>query len=263
MIDNSKRIEELKETYQKEINSNSTLSAIEAVKELVELEPKEWSYHYTLAILYSNLPKEDALKLALEAINTGIGYIGTSPALLALKAEILIQGYDGANALTLIDIAERQYEINESEISDLVTKLELPRDIKSVEDNLKNSQKFLLYLAKLRGQAQILNTGQVFLQRFNDIEQKIESNKSRVVELLGIFSAVVAFVIVSGQVALKFENSHDAIIFISGFGLTQVIFASLISFLSNKSTANILKDLRIWLVLLSIVGIGILLFLTK
>lgn len=85
------------------------------------------------------------------------------------------------------------------------------------------------------------------------ISKEIISGQHRIIEILGFFTAIIAFIFSTITIGKNF-NFNDAIIFNISLGITLIIFVLLVSLLFSKKQVKLL-DYRIILILLMIISL--------
>jgi tetratricopeptide (TPR) repeat protein len=92
------------------------------------------------------------------------------------------------------------------------------------------------------------------------INTALDSERKRIIEILGFFSAIIAFVLSTVSIAKNFSFT-EAIYFIFGLAICLILFALTMSLLFTASNKSILKNYKFWL--LSVSLILILLFIVN
>ena len=87
----------------------------------------------------------------------------------------------------------------------------------------------------------------------------MQSEKMRTIELLGFFTAIIAFIILLGNVAFK-TTYNEAMPILGGLSLVLILFITVASLVTSKfyKYRDILKDVRSWLAFLLIIILALL-----
>lgn len=99
-----------------------------------------------------------------------------------------------------------------------------------------------------------------------DFKEKMKSEldveRKRIVEILGFFSAIVAFILSTVSIAKNF-NFIEAIYFIIALGLVLVLFNISLSLLFSQAKKEIFKDKKFWILILSLALILLFIIMSK
>jgi hypothetical protein len=84
--------------------------------------------------------------------------------------------------------------------------------------------------------------------RIDKQEVHMHSEKMRTIEILGFFTAIIAFIILVGNVAFK-TTYKEAIPILAGLSLVLILFVTVASLVTSSfyRYRDILKDVRTWL----------------
>lgn len=88
----------------------------------------------------------------------------------------------------------------------------------------------------------------------NKINTQLENERKRIVEILGFFSAIVAFILSTISIAKDF-SFVEAVFFIIILAFMLIIFNITLSLLFTNSKISLLKDFRFWLLIISLISI--------
>ena len=92
------------------------------------------------------------------------------------------------------------------------------------------------------------------------MHSELDNERKRIIEVLGFFSAIVAFILSTVSLGKNF-SFVEAVYFIIALGLILILFAVTLSLLFNSTSHSILKDKKFWILMVSL--IVLLLFITK
>lgn len=84
-------------------------------------------------------------------------------------------------------------------------------------------------------------------------ENIIEKERGKLIEIMGFFVAILGFVFINMDLAIKFLAFKDILLIMVGMGLILAFFATLISILFRKRPENFYKDLRFWLIFILVI----------
>jgi tetratricopeptide (TPR) repeat protein len=85
------------------------------------------------------------------------------------------------------------------------------------------------------------------------LNDEFQSERKKVIELLGLFTAIIAFIFTTVSISKTFEY-NQAINFISCLGLVLINFAITISLIFHESKRTLLKDIRIYALLITLIA---------
>jgi tetratricopeptide (TPR) repeat protein len=96
-------------------------------------------------------------------------------------------------------------------------------------------------------------------ERIDEQKEQMQSDKIRLIEILGIFTAIMSFIILLGSVAFK-ATYKEAMPIVGVLALVLILFVTVASLVTSKfyRYRDILKDVRTWLVFLLIIVLGLL-----
>jgi hypothetical protein len=105
----------------------------------------------------------------------------------------------------------------------------------------------------------VVDTENRINSRIDKQEVQMHSEKIRIIEILGFFTAIMAFIILLGNVALK-TTYKEAMPILGGLSLVLLLFITVASLVTSKfyRHRDILKDVRTWLAILLILVLGFL-----
>jgi len=127
-------------------------------------------------------------------------------------------------------------------------------------------QRLSLLKSNIRSVHQLFSTMKYVFDAENRINSRIDkqevqmqSEKMHTIEILGFFTAIIAFIILLGNVALK-TNYKEAMPVLGGLSLVLLLFITVTSLVTSKfyRYRDILKDVRTWLAILLIFILGFL-----
>ena len=100
--------------------------------------------------------------------------------------------------------------------------------------------------------------------RIDKQEVHMQSEKMRTIEILGFFTAIIAFIILLGNVALK-TTYNEAMPILGGLSLVLILFITVASLVTSKfyRYRDILKDVRSWLAFLLIIILALLVLVSQ
>lgn len=215
------------------IEAKKPIPAIRALDQIAKITIPEWWYFFYKALWLWDMSTPDSQKQAMDTINEGIGTISDSPLLLTLKAEFLLRLNQVDYALICINEAEVVYDVNET-----ITKQQIenaPPAIENIEQTLRIRYDFKIYITSLRNEARLIQNSVPLYNKIQEIDNRIIQERIRTIELLGVFSAVIALVILSGEFAIKIPSSKQALILIGGLGIVLLAFVTSLSYLLDNS----------------------------
>jgi len=105
----------------------------------------------------------------------------------------------------------------------------------------------------------VIDTENRINSRIDKQELNMQSEKMRTIELLGFFTAIIAFIILLGNVAFK-TTYNEAMPILGGLSLVLILFITVASLVTSKfyKYRDILKDVRSWLAFLLIIILALL-----
>lgn len=197
--------------------------AIEKLNKILDTDKNSFIYSFKARILKDTGKLEEALKV----IDEGLGHDLKSHILLQLKAEILAFNYlhlppDQAStflqqALGCVNQALMFFEESNQTMKEILKTLpDYPDylssyigtkvDLKALETNIRN----------LIGSVYVLS-------RVNNVEKQLEGERIRTIELLGVFTAIMAFIFSSVQIITKI-GAAEALVLVVGVALLLISF---------------------------------------
>ncbi len=173
------------------------------------------AYSVKAQILRAANELEEALKVASE----GLGHNGKEHTLLKLRAEILCGApyFNTQEALNCINLAQRYFEA-----SNIHWKSYLESDY----EKLEYLTQYVGSKAELKVlESYIRNLGDIIyvLNKTQNIEQQLATERIRTVELLGVFTAILALVFSSVHIATTLALP-DALVLLVGVALVLISF---------------------------------------
>ncbi|WAC06596.1 MAG: hypothetical protein OS130_10055 [Thermodesulfobacteriota bacterium] len=257
----------------------SPLIAIEKLDEILAQQKNIFAYSAKARILlYHNTPIE-----ALQAIEDGLGCEAKCYFLLAQKAHLLTYGFlnsappqgipeplkEAANCIekALYFFVEVQKETKEEIQKVAYMTLSYLEEYNS-EMSLRNLATNIGFLLHMRVVSNDFNTKSNFLfsanqllekkvdEKIDNIEKKVDEEKTRNIERLGLFTAAIALIFSMFQFTASLNTVTDILIAISGAGLVLICFMLGLHMIVNK-------DARVWpfwVMLIACIGVLILLF---
>jgi tetratricopeptide (TPR) repeat protein len=223
------KINEAKEQY----STGKIKDAIDIVDNLLKLNPNDLSIYkgYAEMILNENNQK------SLDLVNQGLYINSNSWHLLKLKAEILTNYYpqniSSQDALLNLNIAlecirkaKKEFEIIFKPSQDEIKRGEIANE--GVVNTSYLNKRFEIEnlestILSIRNSVTVWIKTEKIEQLVIDTEKRLYKERTRVIELLGLFVAIFAFILSSVQIANKFELI-DAILIIVGMGLVLMAF---------------------------------------
>lgn len=90
-------------------------------------------------------------------------------------------------------------------------------------------------------------------------KKEMHADKMRTIEILGFFTAIMAFIILVGNIAFK-TTYNEAMPILGGLSLVLILFVTVASLVTSEFCRyrDICKDVRTWLVFLIIIVLGFL-----
>ena len=101
----------------------------------------------------------------------------------------------------------------------------------------------------LRFQKKLYSLEKEFQKRINS---ELDAERKRIVEILGFFSAIVAFILSTVSIGKNF-SFIEAIYFIIALGLILILFNVSLSVLFSTSKTDLLKDKKLWILISSLI----------
>ena len=138
--------------------------------------------------------------------------------------------------------------------------LEAEKLLAELRNNKTFSHKEILEDLDLR-----LDDHRVLEIKMNEMQEKVEQifekERSRIIEVLGVFSAIVAFILINTTLGKNF-NLNEALIFNFSLACTLLIFSISLSYIFKQSRLIFYKEGRFWilLILLTLLFLNILAF---
>ncbi len=129
----------------------------------------------------------------------------------------------------------------EKDISEIPTCFTISGDVCLNLTNLKFMTSGLLRDLKLSKSGlmtadAIYATGNLVNSKIAKLEEKVESERIKTIELLGIFTAIISFVIITGTSALKMGSFEEAMPILGGLALVLLALVSALSLFTTRYT---------------------------
>lgn len=101
-------------------------------------------------------------------------------------------------------------------------------------------------------------------RRIDKQEANMQSEKMRTIELLGFFTAIIAFIILLGNAAFK-TTYNEAMPILGGLSLVLILFVTVAGLITSKfyRYRDILKDVRSWLAFSLIIILALLVWFSQ
>lgn len=217
-----------------------------------DMSSRWWYYYYKAYWFECLLRYEDALK----TINEGLLAIDNPPILLYLKADIVLRGYkDYQQCNELINNAEFVFSSNSQTLD--VQEEKLPDLFQQLQTKIQQESYFTNILNRLRIESVQVKAEQMIDEKTVGFEKKLEKERVNIIELLGIFTAVMSLILIGGTYSARLEL-NSAITLLSGLAAVLICFVSYLSLVStfefNKRKAlSKLLDFRVIIFVLSII----------
>lgn len=97
-----------------------------------------------------------------------------------------------------------------------------------------------------------LNDHEIIDKRIEGINKIIhaagERERKRLIEVLGIFTAILSFIFVNVNIALKSLAVQDTLTLMGGMALILVLFAIVMSLLFARKRDSLVQELRFWII---------------
>jgi tetratricopeptide (TPR) repeat protein len=97
-------------------------------------------------------------------------------------------------------------------------------------------------------QNKLMQVQEEFRERMN---KELDSERKRIIEILGFFAAIIAFILSTVSIGKNF-SFIEATYFIIALGLVLLLFAVTLSILFKTLNRDFTKDIRFWILLVSI-----------
>ncbi len=258
------------------------LGALEILEEVMEIE-KRWYHFYAKACWLYELPEKDLAKM-WAVVQEGFSrfpdqrfwylYLRAdlrynSVLLLASKAQQKLEDSLSQLSEGQKDIASANYELQERPQIVKETLDDPPHLLPSVwyKNEIKDAAgKVYTLESAMRSVYQVISTTKYVFdaenrinRRIDEQEQLMHSEKIRIIEILGFFTAIMAFIILLGNVAFK-TTYNEAMPILGGLSLVLILFVTVTSLVTSKFDRyrDILKDVRSWLAFSLIIILGLL-----
>lgn len=220
-IETYKKIEEARNLYQ----AGKINDALKIFKELLQKEKDADIYYYM-----SKLILDDDRNEALKIVNEGLREDANNFNLLRLKAEIVGLYFTDLPTATLIEYLNEAFGlINKAEYQFNNLTKDRKREIVDIhfasdpEDTMEVFYAIRAEIKSVRSNIVNLRNSVIVLSRVEDSEQRLFKERIRIIELLGLFVAIFAFIISSVQIIAHYELVN-AIILIAAMGLALMAF---------------------------------------
>ncbi|MBW0176623.1 hypothetical protein [Sediminibacterium sp.] len=86
----------------------------------------------------------------------------------------------------------------------------------------------------------------------NKVKEELDNERKRIIEVLGFFSAIVAFILSTVSIGKNF-SFLEATYFIVALGLILILFAITLSVLFSSKKAELIKDKKFWILIVGII----------
>jgi tetratricopeptide (TPR) repeat protein len=86
----------------------------------------------------------------------------------------------------------------------------------------------------------------------NKMNEELTSERKRIIEILGFFSAIVAFILSTVSIGKNF-SFIEAIYFLVALGLILILFSVSLSTLLNSTKTGLFKDAKFWILILGLI----------
>ncbi len=190
--------------------------SIEKIDQVLKIDKISFAYSLKATILKdTNLPDK-----AIEVINEGLGHNLRDHALLKLKAEMLAKIYlKPKDALYFCQQAKLYFEASHKELKAYIETI----------PGYDKSEYLLGYLGSktdlqvLEAEINSLADTMYVLERAENIGKQLISERVRTVELLGLFTAIVAFIFSSVHIITRMPLV-DALVLEVGIALLLIVF---------------------------------------
>jgi Mn2+/Fe2+ NRAMP family transporter len=95
-----------------------------------------------------------------------------------------------------------------------------------------------------------------------NINHALDSDRKRIIEILGFFSAIIAFILSTVSIGKNYKYI-EALNFMLGLGIILVLFALTMSLFFNRNEKKLLyKDYKFWILIIALIAM-LLLILTN
>ena len=197
--------------------------AIENLNKILETDKNSLVYSFKVRILKDTGKHDEALKV----IDEGLGHDLKSHLLLQLKAEILAFNYLHLSperariilqeALNCVSQALLYFEESNQKMQAIM------KDLPNYSEYLRNYLITKVDLKALETNIKNLIASVYVLSRVENVEKQLIGERIRTIELLGLFTAIFAFIFSGIQFVSKLTIT-EAIIGITGIGLVLICF---------------------------------------
>jgi tetratricopeptide (TPR) repeat protein len=206
------------------------------LEKLIERFPLNPEFRHTLGHYYWN--EKDGLK-AIQQYKLAIKIDSTNNTFISSRFE-MDQNY--LNHL----IGEGKFEIAHSHLTALFNE----QFYKPIDPHYHNA--FVDFKCRLDDhsifQKQLTSLASEFREKMHS---ELESERKRIIEVLGFFSAIVAFILATVSIGKSF-SFLETVYFILALGIILILFAVTLSILFNSSKKKLFEDKKFWILVIGL-----------
>lgn len=217
------------------------------LEKLIERFPLNPEFRHTLGHYYSN---EKNKPLAIQQYKLAIKIEPSNEVFLNSR---FINDQNYLNEL----ISEGKYEKGQNHVNAIFAE----NFYQPIDPHFHNA--FVDYKARLEDhfifQKGLSNLSEDFK---NKMHTELESERKRIIEVLGFFSAIVAFILSTVSIGKSF-SFLETVYFILALGIILILFAVTLSILFTASEKRLFEDKKFWILLLGLFFMLILILSTE
>lgn len=191
--------------------------AIEKVDLVLQTEKSSFAYLIKASILRDTNKLEEALGV----INEGLGHDLKSHTLLKLKAELLSSGQypDTQGALNCIRLAQIYFEESSKVMKKYMEAFPAEKRLEYSNQYIGTQAALQILESHIRSLADIVYV----LNKTKNLEKQLEGERIRTIELLGLFTAILAFIFSSVHIITTLAL-QEALVLLTGVALLLIFF---------------------------------------
>lgn len=214
--------------------------AIEKIDLVLQSDKNSFAYSLKATILRELNKLQDALTV----IDEGLGHNLKDHILLKLKAELLANNFFRTKeALPCIQQAQIYFEESNRSLKDFIKKLPGYDESEYLTNYLGTKAELRI----LESDIKHLDNTLFVLDRAKSLENQLIGERVRTIELLGVFTAILAFIFSSVQIVTKLAVS-EALVLVIGIALLLITFLLVLHMVLDVTARN--KHLIILLAIL-------------
>ena len=213
--------------------------ALTVIEKAIEIEPDNAEYLVIRAIIFLNLGKYEP---AIEDIEKASEIEPENPTYISMLTTLRLQQQikeQFKESKKEIEDIKKQSEVSKKDIE--YTKKQSKKDTEDINKQSKESRKEINILKD--DLEKNTNDQEEINEDIKQINENLQDNKVKIIEFLGIFTAIISFTVVA-MTTTKSHSLPNSLIIIFGLGLTLIAFVLAIdAIISNKPKKNAIKYL--------------------